>query len=183
MFLAGWLGDLAFRRRVSGRLEISCGAIALAVPFVLLGLAVPAGRPWPFAFWMVLTYAMMSAYYGTVYASIQDIIEPSLRGTAMAVYFFAMYALGAVLGPVGTGWLSDRLAVRAAGLAGVPVETTGDGKLVLPDELRAIGLHQAMYVVPILCGVLVLILFAASRTISGDRNQLRARIGTGQIQA
>jgi MFS family permease len=183
MFLAGWLGDLAFRRRVSGRLEVSCCAIALAVPFVLLGLAVPAGQPWPFAFWMVLTYAMMSAYYGTVYASIQDIIEPSLRGMAMAVYFFAMYALGAVLGPVGTGWLSDSLAARAAGLARVAVEVTADGKLLLPDRFRAIGLHQAMYVVPILCGALVVILFAASRTVIGDRKHLLARLDASQVQS
>ncbi len=174
MFLAGWLGDLAFRRRVSGRLEVSCVAIALAVPFALLGLAVPAGRPWPFAFWMVLTYAMMSAYYGTVYASIQDIIEPSLRGMAMAVYFFAMYALGAVLGPVGTGWLSDWLAARAAGQAGAAVVVADDGKLMLTDAFRAIGLHQAMYVVPVLCSVLVLVLFAASRTVSADRKRLLA---------
>jgi MFS family permease len=45
---------------------------------------------------------LLYAYYGTVYATIQDIIPPP-RGTAMAIYFCAMYFLGAVLGPVATG--------------------------------------------------------------------------------
>ncbi len=183
MFLAGWLGDAAFRRRVSGRLEVSCGAIALAVPFILIGLAVPPGHPWRFAFWLVLTYAMMSAYYGTVYAAIQDIIEPALRGTAMAVYFFAMYLLGAVLGPVATGWISDSLAARAARLAGVDATFSKTGRLIVADEFRAVGLHQAMYVVPALCVVLVVVLFAASRAVSADRARLLARSASGYTSA
>ena len=36
----------------------------------------------------------MYTYYSTVYSTVQDVIEPSLRGTAMALYFCAMYALG-----------------------------------------------------------------------------------------
>jgi MFS family permease len=177
MFLAGWLGDAVYRRRVGGRLEVGCGAIALAVPFILFGLAVPPGNPWQFAFWLVLTYAMMSAYYGTVYAAIQDIVEPSLRGTAMAVYFFAMYLLGAVHGPRATGWISDTLALRAARLAGVEPTVSEAGRLVIADEFRAAGLHQALYVVPVLCVGLVVILFAASRTVARDRERLLARAG------
>lgn len=32
---------------------------------------------------------LMCVYYWAVNAAIQDVIEPSLRGTAMALYFFA----------------------------------------------------------------------------------------------
>ena len=35
---------------------------------------------------------MMYTYYSTVYSTVQDVIEPALRGTAMALYFAAMYA-------------------------------------------------------------------------------------------
>ena len=175
MFLAGWLGDAAFRRRLSGRLEVSCAAILCSIPLLLVGLAVPPGNPWPFAFWLLLTYAMMSAYYGTVYATIQDIIEPSLRVTAMAVYFCAMYVLGAVWGPVATGWVSDRLAVRASERADVAVVMGPTGKWLVADEFRAVGLHQAMYMIPVISVVLVLILFAASRTVSRDRQRMLER--------
>jgi MFS family permease len=179
MYLAGHFGDRAFRLRTSGRLEIACAGLAVAVPFLLLALQVPRGRPWLFAAGLFPGWLFLYSYYGTVYASIQDVIEPSLRGTAMAVYFFAMYMLGAVLGPVGTGWISDHFAGRAARLAGVEPEITESGRLLVPDEFRAIGLHQAMYVVPILCIGLVIVLFVASRTVTADRDRLLARTASG----
>jgi MFS family permease len=175
MYLAGYLGDRAFRRRTSGRLEVAWVALALAIPLLLVALEVPRGRPWLFAAALFPGWMLLYSYYGTVYASIQDIIEPSLRGTAMAVYFFAMYLLGAVFGPVGTGWISDYCASRAAALAGTPPVIAESAA----EEFRAIGLYQAMYVVPILCGGLVLVLFAASRTVAADRERLLARMKAG----
>jgi MFS family permease len=171
MYLAGWLGDWAYLRRVSGRLHVAWAALAISVPCLLLALQAPPGAVWQFAAFLLPACMMLYAYYGTVYSSIQDIIEPPLRGTAMAVYFCAMYLCGAVLGPVGTGFLSDRLARRAAEEAGTTlaaVETAA--------HFRAVGLHHAMYVVPILATFLVLVLFAASRTITRDHNRLRERV-------
>jgi MFS family permease len=110
-----------------------------------------------------------------VYASIQDIIEARLRGSAMAVYFCAMYFLGGVLGPVATGWISDHLSARAARFAGATVEVAANGRLIVPLPFRAIGLHQSLYVVPVLCIVLVAVLIAASRTVTRDRDRLLAR--------
>jgi MFS family permease len=175
MVLAGTLGDIMFRRRVSGRLEVAALGLSLAVPLLLAALQVSPGHPWLFAAWLFPGWLLLYSYYGTVYASIQDIIAPELRGTAMAMYFFAMYLLGAVLGPVGTGRISDSLATRAARLAGVEPSFTESGKLLVPDEFRAIGLHHAMYVVPSLCVILVFVLFAASRTVARDRERLLAR--------
>src|SRR5262249_12492640 len=102
---------------------------------------------------------LLYTYYGTVYATIQDIVEPSLRGTAMAIYFCAMYFLGALFGPVATGWASDYSARRSA-LAG--------GSLTVTEIHKAIGLHDAMYLIPILSAALVVVLFAASRTVKAD---------------
>jgi MFS family permease len=126
---------------------------------LLLALAAPQGEVWWFAAWLLLACLLLYAYYGTVYATIQDIIEPSLRGTAMAIYFCAMYFLGAVLGPVAMGKLSDTLARSLAASEG----------LDRPSRAHlAIGLHDAMYVIPVLEVALVLVLFAASRTVSRD---------------
>jgi MFS family permease len=179
MYLAGTLGDWSFRRRVGGRLEVAAIALALAIPLLLAALDVPRGHPWLFAAWLFPAWLLLFSYYGTVYASIQDIIEPSLRGTAMAIYFFAIYLLGAVLGPVGTGWISDTLAARAALNAGTQPEYSERGRLLVPDEFRAIGLHDAMYVVPLLCAGLVCVLFAASRTVGRDRQRSLARATSG----
>ncbi len=159
IFGAGWLGDWAFKRSVSGRLNVAWGGLLLAVPCLLVALAAPAGAVGWCTAWMLVGCMLLYAYYGTVYATIQDIIEPPLRGMAMAVYFFAMYLLGAALGPVGTGWLSDTFARRAADAAGSSV--------VLPEH-GAIGLRDAMYIVPLLNVALVVVLFAASRTVRRD---------------
>jgi MFS family permease len=167
IFAGGWLGDRAFRRSVSGRLHVAWIGLALAVPCLFLALAAPAGALWECAVWLLPGCMLLYAYYGTVYATIQDIVEPRLRGSAMAIYFCAMYLLGAVLGPVATGWISDGLARRAA---------VADGSLEINDLHKAIGLHDAMYLIPVLNAALVVVLFAASQTVKGDYRRLRERM-------
>jgi MFS family permease len=167
IFGAGWLGDRAFRRDVSGRLHVAWIGLAAAAPCLLLALAAPAGKLWACAVWLLPACTLLYAYYGTVYASIQDIIEPALRGTAMAVYFCAMYLLGAVLGPVATGWLSDHCARRAA---------TAAGSSAVLELHRAVGLHDAMYVIPLLDAALAVVLFAAARTIKADHLRYLKRV-------
>jgi MFS family permease len=159
IFVAGWLGDRAYRRGVSGRLYVAWIGLAVAVPCLLLALAAPRGDIWVCAAWLLPGYGLLYFYYGTVYASIQDIIEPALRGTAMAVYFCGQYLLGAALGPVATGWISDYFARRAA---------AADGSDTVTPVHLALGLHNAMYVVPVLDGILVLILVGASLTVKKD---------------
>jgi hypothetical protein len=69
-----------------------------------------------------------------------------------------MYLGGASFGPVLTGRLSDRLALRAATAAGSP----------LTEAFKAVGLHQAMLVIPALSLGLGLVLWAGAKTMAGD---------------
>jgi MFS family permease len=167
IFAAGWLGDRAFRRGVSGRLHVAWVSVAAAIPCLLLALAAPAGQVWRCAVWLMPVCILLYAYYGTVYASIQDIIEPSLRGSAMAIYFCAMYYLGGALGPVALGWASDHFAHRAA---------AADGSAIPTELHKAVGLHEAMYLIPLLNVALVAVLFAASRTVQGDYLRRHKRV-------
>jgi MFS family permease len=159
IFAAGWLGDRAFRHRVSGRLHVAWIGLAAAVPFLLLALAAPRGAVGLCVAGLLPGCLLLYSYYGTVYATIQDIVEPAMRGTAMAIYFCAMYCLGAVLGPVATGWASDHFARRAA---------AADGAATVTELHKAIGLHDAMYLIPVLNSFLVVVLFAASQTVTRD---------------
>jgi MFS family permease len=77
----------------------------------------------------------------------------------MAIYFMAMYMCGASFGPLLTGKLSDVLAHRAAALAGSASVT---------EASRAIGLQQAMLIIPVLCIALAFVLYMGSRTIIAD---------------
>jgi len=167
IFGAGWLGDRAYRHGVSGRLHVAWIGMATAIPCLLLALAAPAGQVWLCAIWLLPACMLLYAYYGTVYATIQDLVEPSLRGMAMALYFCAMYLLGGILGPVATGWVSDAFAHRAA---------AADGSGTVTELHKAIGLHDAMYLIPILNAAVVVVLFVATRTVQGDHQRLRQRV-------
>jgi predicted MFS family arabinose efflux permease len=157
--LAGYLGDLVVHKRKDGRLLIASTAALLSVPLAWLGVLQPAGSYVAAGAFLTLTYAALVMYYGPVYSAIQDIVAPNQRGTAMALYFMAMYLCGASFGPLLTGNLSDRLAHRAATLA---------GSAALTEAYRATGLQQAMLIIPALSVALSLVLYAGSRTMATD---------------
>jgi MFS family permease len=101
-----------------------------------------------------------------VYSAIQDIVAPSLRGSAMAVYFLAMYLCGASFGPLLTGKLSDWMAHRAAGAA---------GSTRITETFKAIGLQQAMFIIPVMSLLLALVLYCGSRTVAADMRKRAAQ--------
>ena len=155
----GWASDRLSRRRVDGRLLLAAGTMMASVPCVFIALAQPPGSILAFMVPMALGTTLSFVYYATVYAAIQDVVEPRLRGSAVAVYFFAMYVMGASMGTYLTGKLSVFLSKRAMAEAGAPAMT---------EAFRAIGLHEAMYVIPALMFLCALVLLAASRTVAGD---------------
>ena len=168
LLIGGFIGDAVMKKRKDGRMLLGTIAIFLSVPTVYFALGTPRGSTTIFLVLMGAACALMYFYYSTVYSTIQDVTEPASRGTAMAVYFFAMYVLGASLGPYGTGLLSDFFTRRAALLAGVT--DTANAAL---EPFRAEGLHSAMYIIPILGVILTVVLFAGSRTVSKDIERLQ----------
>ena len=166
MLTGGCLGDAAIRRWQNGRMLVAGIAVSVAAPAGLLALLLPSGALISFVTLQGIAGLLMYTYYATVYATIHDIVEPSLRGRAMAIYFFAMYMLGASIGPVALGWLSDFFARRAALSAGVAL-------VLAPEQFRAIGLHRAMYAIPALSVVLAAVLFAGAATAVKDISKLQ----------
>ena len=163
----GWVADRVQRLRRNGRLLVAAAAMLVSAPCLYIGVSQPPGHVQSFMVWVGLGVMLMYVYYAGVYAAIQDVVEPSLRGTAMALYFFVMYVLGGAFGTYVLGWLSDTLAVRAMSAAGQSLVANR-----VPEQFRAIGLHQAMYIAPLLCFGLAVVLFAASRTVTGDMQKL-----------
>ena len=157
--MGGVMGDWAIRKRRNGRLLAAALAALAAAPLAWWSVVQPRGSWVAVTVLMCAAYGLLNTYYGTVYSSIQDIVVPALRGTAMSVYFMAMYLCGASFGPVITGRLSDLMAQRAAVISGLPTVT---------EAARAAGLQQAMLVIPALSLLLALVLFAGSRTIARD---------------
>ena len=163
LLIGGALADRLSLRRKNGRLIVGAVSILVSVPLLLLALSRPAHDTFSFVVLAAGGCMAMYVYYSSVYATLHDVVEPSLRGTAMALYFFAMYVLGASFGPIATGMASDYFTRRTASAAGIALQTT---KALEP--FRGQGLHSAMYLIPVLSTLLTLVLFAASFTVAGD---------------
>jgi len=184
LFAGGIAADLALRRWRRGRLFVATGGAVAAVPLLLLALAAPRGQVAAFSLALGASVALTYAYYSGVYATIQDLVEPRRRGTAMALYFFAMYTLGGALGPLATGALSDHLTRRAAAAAAVeaspgrvdaPAANAAPAAAQSLEPYRAEGLRQAMHVLPGVCAALAIVLYAASRTLPRDLDRRAKR--------
>jgi MFS family permease len=169
LIVGGMLSDRLVKYKQNGRLVLSSVAILISAPLMYLGLSRAVGDLTGFIIFTGLGMAAMYVYYATVYSAIQDVIEPALRGTAMALYFFAMYVLGASLGPVGMGFLSNYFTRQAASAAGVT-----DTSFQALRPFAAEGLHSALYVIPVFGILLALVLFAASRTVAKDMEKLQS---------
>ena len=169
LLLGGFIGDAAMKRRKDGRMLVGTFAILGSVPFIILALGRPGGDFTGFLVLMGVGCALMYFYYSTVYSTIQDVVEPGLRGTAMSLYFMAMYLLGASLGPYAIGLISDYFTQQAAQNAGVTIFTQQS-----LEPFRAAGLHSAMYIIPVLSILLTLVMFAASRTVTKEIEKLQS---------
>src|SRR5271167_28595 len=159
LVLGGWAADKMSVKRRNARLVLSAWCMSIAAPCIFLAINQPKGSIDAYILLMAMGTITMYVYYSTVYTAIQDVIEPRLRGTAVAIYFCCMYIFGASMGPVGTGMLSDYFARKAMNDAGATTMT---------EAFKAIGLHHAMYAIPILALAAAAVLFAASRTMEKD---------------
>jgi MFS family permease len=158
--VGGFWGDSIINRGGAHRRMFVAALAALsAAPFAYFGIRQGLGALTLAVVLLTISYGLLNMYYGLVYASIQDIVAPALRGTAMAVYFLFMYLLGASFGPYLTGKLSDMMARRAAAAA---------GSSVISEAFKAVGLQQAMLVIPVLSVALGLVLWAGSKSMVHD---------------
>jgi MFS family permease len=163
----GAAADWARRKSPRGRMLLGASCMLVATPLAYLALRLPKGEIPTFMVLMGLGWMLFYVYYVTVYPTVQDVVEPTLRGTAMAIYFLAMYVLGGAFGTTILGILSDHYARRAMTEAGAQAMTEG---------FRAAGLHDAFFIVPVIATLLALVLFAGTRTVAADIEKLQKRL-------
>ena len=160
----GWLADRTHQKWPRGRLLF--GALSLLLATLFTGVPLLAGRTDAALFVGVFSIGWLCSYcfYTSVYPAIQDVVEPRLRATAMALFFAGLYLLGGGLGPVVVGLLSDHFA-EAARLA------AGAGEM--QEHFKAVGLHDALYVIPVALLLTTAFLFQASRCFVADARRMQ----------
>ncbi|MDX1297160.1 MAG: MFS transporter [Pseudomonas sp.] len=168
--LGGWLADKIHQRWQTGRLLFA--ALSMLIAATATGVALLAGRVEVAVFVALFSIGWLFSYnfYTCVYTAIQDVIEPRLRATAMALFFAGLYLLGGGLGPVAVGLLSDHYS-QAAMLAA--------GASEMSEAFKAVGLHNAMYLIPVALFMTMLALVQASRCFVRDSAQMQRGMTEG----
>ena len=168
--LGGWLADKIHQRWQTGRLLFA--ALSMLIAATATGVALLSGRVEVAVFVALFSIGWLFAYnfYTCVYTAIQDVIEPRLRATAMALFFAGLYLLGGGLGPVAVGLLSDHYS-QAAMLAA--------GASEMSEAFKAVGLHNAMYLIPVALFMTMLALVQASRCFVRDSAQMQRGMAEG----
>jgi MFS family permease len=160
----GWIADKLHQRFANGRLMFA--ALSMTVASLCTGYALHAGRIEIGVFVAVFSVGWLFSYnfYTCVYTAIQDVVQPRLRATAMALFFAGLYLLGGGLGPVVVGLLSDHFAHSAMYAAQVGEMT---------EAFKAVGLHDAMYLIPVALFFALVFLVRASKCFSRDAQRMR----------
>ena len=153
-------------QQVNERARLVYGAVSMFGAALLCWLALRSGTSEYKAFvaLFALGWLLQYNFYNCAYPAIQDVVEPRLRATAMAVFFAVFYVLGGSVGPVLAGAMSDS-AAKAAMIAA--------GATQMTDQFRGIGLREALIMVPIALLVTGIAMLVAARTFSADAKAMR----------
>ncbi len=162
----GAIIDAVHARVRSGRLLAGSACMLAAVPLLWLGLNQPAGAVVASTALLAGGWLLGFIYYVSVYPSVQEVVDPRLRGTAMSVYFLFQYLLGAGFGSISAGALSDWYAQRA-------LQMHGGG--VMTEAFRAIGLQASLSaLVPMALLITAVALWFAAKRFEADVAKVRA---------
>jgi MFS family permease len=111
--IGGAVGDFFFRRTPRGRVLTAMVGVLAGTVFLVLALGVPAEQKALFLLPLSLACITMSVAAPNVVATVQDVAEPEVRGTAQAMLSLADN-IGSALAPLLAGMIADRSSLHAA---------------------------------------------------------------------
>jgi predicted MFS family arabinose efflux permease len=120
--------------------------------------------------------AVLLLFYGPTLGMIQNLLEPKMRATGMALFSVFYTLVGSGVGPPIVGFLSDRLAQKAFGAqnfvatcpGGVAPKGSAQALVDACASASAVGIKQAMTIIVCSAFIASLCYFMASRTLKED---------------
>lgn len=108
-WVSGWLADKLAKRNVRWQIGIPVVGVTLCSMFLLSYLLMDNSWVWA-AIACMLVYSFFSPWWAAAtYAALSLVVPNQRRATASAMVLMSGALLGNGLGPIATGWLSDRL--------------------------------------------------------------------------
>ena len=124
-YAGGWLGDRLLSRSRQAYLWLSGLVTLAAAPLTLVALTAPN----PAVYWSAIVAAELCLFASTspINSMIVNVVDPSMRATAVAVSIFTIHVLGDVPSPSLVGVISD-------------ARTLGEAMLIIPAAVLVGGL-------------------------------------------
>jgi MFS family permease len=107
IWLGGWLADFLGSRKKSAYAVIPACAALLSAPCFLL--AILSTTKWMAFALFVVPQALSLVWLGPVIAAVQQLVPPTMRSTASAIFLLINNLIGLGVGPVFFGRVSDLL--------------------------------------------------------------------------
>jgi MFS family permease len=115
-YLGGALGDFFFQRTPRGRVLTGMAGVLAGMVFLVLALNAPVENRVLFMLLLALTGINMSLSAPNVVATVQDVVEPEVRGTAQAMLSLAEN-IGSAVAPFLAGIIAMQSSLHTAILA------------------------------------------------------------------
>jgi MFS transporter, Spinster family, sphingosine-1-phosphate transporter len=112
VIVGGLVGDALARRTPAGHLITVGGGFILSAPFGVLFLLHDSPRVFLPALFFAVFFLIL--YVGSVNAVIHNVVHPSLRATAVAIFVLLIHMGGDFLSPGIVGLISDRRSLQGA---------------------------------------------------------------------
>jgi MFS family permease len=112
-FLGGLVGDSLFRRTLRGRVLTAMVGVLVGAILLTLALSVPTDNRGLFLLFLGLTGLFMSVASPNVVATVHDVTEPEVRGTAQALQNFAEN-IGSAVAPLLAGIIALQSSLQVA---------------------------------------------------------------------
>lgn len=167
--LGAWLADHVHNRSQTGRLVLGGASLAVAACGTWYGLRLGSESVGLFVAFFGFGWLLQYGFIVCVYPALHDVVEPKLRGITVGVLISTVNLAGGTLGPMAVGLLSDGYAKSAMSRAGISE---------MLDEFKAIGLHDAMGIIPMALLVTSIAIFCAIRSFTSDAKAMQARLTT-----
>ncbi len=100
----GYLADWLCKRYTGGRLMAAGLGFLCAAPCFALALIIP--KVWGFLPFFVLSGALLNLYSGPLNATMQDVVPPAMRASAVALAFMLAHLFGDLSAPAIVGGIS-----------------------------------------------------------------------------